>query len=106
MTVLFWALAVIIVFAIALAAQMRMMISMVLRRALAARFGSYPNDVEYRGAILSLGRSPAETEAVKYLEAEYPKPLAHLKLARRISLAGPLALLIVVAIGRFGLGVF
>lgn len=56
MTVLFWALAVIIVFAIALAAQMRMMISMVLRRALAAKFGGGPNDVGYRAAILSLGR--------------------------------------------------
>ena len=106
MTVLFWALAVIIVFAIALAAQMRMMISMVLRRALAAKFGGGPNDVEYRAAILSLGRGPADNEAAKYLEAEYPKPLAHMKLARRVSLAGPLALLIVVAIGRFGLEVF
>lgn len=106
MTVLFWILAVTIVFAIALAAQMRMMISVVLRRALAAKFGGQPGNVEYRAAILSLGRGEADTEERKYLEAEYPRPLAHMKLARRVSMAGPLALLIVVAIGRFGLQAF
>ncbi|MFN4183815.1 MAG: hypothetical protein ACK4M6_03455 [Hyphomonas sp.] len=106
MTVLFWALSVIIVFAIVLAAQMRMIISVALRRALAAKFGGGPSDVEYRAAILSLGRGPATTDAEKHLEAEYPNPVGQLKLARRVSLAGPLALLIVVAIGRFGLGVF
>lgn len=106
MTVLFWTLAVVIVFAILLAAQMRMIISIALRRALAAKFGGTPNEVEYRGAILSLGRGPADTEARQYLEAEYPNPLAHMKLARRVSLAGPIALLAVVAIGRFWLGAF
>lgn len=106
MTVLFWALAVIIVFAILLAAQMRMIISMALRRALAARFGGTPNDVEYRAAILSLGRGPADSEISRYLETDYPNPLAQMKIARRVSMAGPLALLIVVAIGRFWLGAF
>ena len=106
MTILFWTLAVMLVFAIALAAQMRMIISMALRRALAAKFGGGPNDVEYRAAILALGRGPATTDAGNHLEAEYPNPLAHLKLARRVSMAGPLALLIVVAIGRYGLDVF
>lgn len=106
MTVLFWALSVIIVFAILLAAQMRMIISMALRRALAAKFGGTPNDVEYRAAILSLGRGPAETDAGKYLETEYPRPSGQMKLARRVSMAGPLALLIVVAIGRYGLDAF
>lgn len=106
MTVLFWALAVIIVFAILLAAQMRMIISMALRRALAAKFGGGPNDVEYRAAILSLGRGPASTDAERHLEAEYPRPVGQMKLARRVSLAGPLALLIVVAVGRFWLGAF
>jgi hypothetical protein len=105
-TILFWTLSVILVFAIALAAQMRMIISMALRRALAAKFGGGPNDVDYRAAILSLGRGPATTDAEKHLETEYPNPVAQMKLARRVSLAGPLALLIVVAIGRFGLGAY
>ncbi|MFN4024497.1 MAG: hypothetical protein ACK4MQ_06680 [Hyphomonas sp.] len=106
MTLLFWALLVIILFAIALAAQMRMMISLVLRRALAAKFGGQPNDVEYRAAILSAGRGPADSEAGKHLEADYPRPLAHLALARRVSMFAPLLLLIVVAAGRFWLGAF
>ena len=106
MTVLFWTLAVITLFAIALAAQMRMMISVVLRRALAAKLGGQPNDVEYRATILAAGRGPADTEAGQHLEAEYPRPLAHLKLARRVSMAAPAVLLLIVAIGRFWLGVF
>lgn len=106
MTVIFWTLAVITVFALALAAQMRMMISVVLRRALAAKFGGGPNDLEYRAAILSLGRGEADTEARKYLEAEYPNPLAHMKLARRVSMGGPVILLAIVAAGKFWLGVF
>ena len=106
MTVVFWALAVILAFAITLAAQMRMMISIVLRRALAAKFGGGPNDAEYRAAIFAYGRGPADSEAGRYLEAEYPRPLAHLALARRVSLIAPLLLLAVVLAGRFTLGAF
>lgn len=104
MTVLFWALVILTAFAIALAAQMRMMISVVLRRALAAKFGGEPSDAVYRAAIFAIGRGPADSEAGQYLQAEYPRPLTHLALARRISLFAPLVLLVVVLAGRFALG--
>jgi len=104
-TVLFWTLAVIIAFAIALAAQMRVLISYSLRRALSAKLGGGPHDPDYRAAILLAGRGAPEGEAGHHLAAEYPVPVAWLNLARRISLFGPFLLLLLVLAGRFALGV-
>ncbi len=103
--VLFWTLAVVIAFSIALAAQMRVLISYSLRRALSAKLGADPNHADYRAAILLAGRGAPEGEAGQYLAAEYPVPLGWLKLARRVSLFGPFLLLLVVLAGRLVLGV-
>jgi hypothetical protein len=104
--IVFWVLAAILGFAILLAAQMRMLLSIVLRRALAAKFGGKHTDTAYRTAIYDAGRIPPDNEHTRYLSTEYPKPLAHLQLARRVALVAPALLLLLVLTGRYGLGVF
>jgi hypothetical protein len=103
--IVFWTLATLLAFAILLAAQMRVLVSFVLRRALAAQFGGQPNDSAYRIAIYDVGRVTPQGEYALYLSTEYPRPVAHLALARRVALVAPGLLLIVVLAGRFGFGV-
>lgn len=105
MIIVFWTLAVVLAFAILLAAQMRVLVSIVLRRALAARFGGQPNDSAYRVAIYDAGRVAPQGEYALYLSTEYPRPVAHLALARRVALIAPALLLLVVLAGRFVFGV-
>ena len=106
MIIVFWVLAAILGFAILLAAQMRMLLSIVLRRALAAKFGGKHTDSEYRTAIYDAGRIPPDNDHTRFLSTEYPKPLAHLALARRVALIAPALLLVLVLTGRYGLGAF
>jgi len=103
--IIFWTLAALLAFAILLAAQMRMLLSIVLRRALAAKFGGKHTDAAYRTAIYDAGRIAPESEHAHYLSTEYPRPIAHLTLARRVALVAPALLLVLVLAGRFGLGV-
>jgi hypothetical protein len=103
--IVFWTLAALLAFAILLAAQMRMLLSIVLRRALAAKFGGEHTDTEYRTAIYDAGRTAPDSEHARYLSTEYPNPVAHLVLARRVALIAPGLLLILVLTARYGLGV-
>ncbi len=105
MIVVFWTLAALLAFAILLAAQMRMLLSIVLRRALAAKFGGKHTDAAYRTAIYDTGRIPPDSPHTLFLSTEYPKPIAHLALARRVALIAPGLLLIVFLAARFGFGV-
>ncbi|MDP3459935.1 MAG: hypothetical protein Q8S09_11750 [Hyphomonas sp.] len=105
MIIVFWVLAAALAFAILLAAQMRMLLSIVLRRALAAKFGGKHTDTEYRTAIYDAGRTAPDSEHARYLSTEYPNPVAHLVLARRVALIAPGLLLLLVLAGRFALGV-
>ncbi len=106
MIYLIWFLAAALAFAILLAAQMRLLLSSVLRRALADKFGGGHQDARYRTAIFEIGRGPPTSEDTLYLTSEYPRPLAHLTLARRVSLFAPGLLLIVILAGRFAFGAF
>ena len=106
MIVVFWVLVAALGFAVLLAAQMRMLLSIVLRRALVEKFGGEHKDARYRTALFEIGRGTPTSEDTLYLTTEYPRPLAHLALARRVSLIAPGLLLIVVLAGRFALGVF
>ncbi len=105
MIIVFWVLAALLAFAILLAAQMRMLLSIVLRRALAAKFGGKHTDAAYRTAIYDAGRAAPDSQHALYLSTEYPKPVAHLILARRVALIAPGLLLLLVLAGRFALGV-
>ncbi len=105
MTPLFWILLGLGLFAFVLAVQMRMIISVALRRALAARFGGLPTDTAYRLAVVDAATPTPASEAALHLAQTYPNPLSHLRLARRTCLIAPLFILLVLAAGRLVLGV-
>lgn len=112
-TVIFWILCGGLAFAFALAVQMRVLIALVLRRALKAWRSVFEDrEKANRAVVLAAGALPAESEtdadlkaAVEHLRATYPKPLAHLRTARRYSLVTPIFLLALLALGRTVLGV-
>ena len=101
MTALAWTLLTLTGFAFALSVQMRVMIAISLRRALAAKFGGEGRDPAYHHAVQTAGRQLAATDLVRHLEAIYPVPLEHLSLARRASLILPFVLLGIAVMGRF-----
>jgi hypothetical protein len=104
-TILFWILVALLGFSILLAAQMRILLSIVLRRALAEKFGGKHTDARYRTALYEIGRGAPASEDTVYLSTEYPRPLAHLALARRVALIAPALLLAVFLAGRYALKV-
>jgi hypothetical protein len=61
-------------FALVLAAQMRMLISVSLRRALADKFGGDHRDPAYRDAIASSGKTDTPGEHLAWLMETYPAP--------------------------------
>ena len=110
--VLFWGLVIIVAFAAALAVQMRMMIGVVLRRALRA-WRAELEDVQKANAAIVSAASDADvptdaepwlTETVAHLRTTYPNPLNHLRTARRYSVLAPIVLFGLLAYGRIGLG--
>ncbi|MEL6830563.1 MAG: hypothetical protein AAFO63_10545 [Pseudomonadota bacterium] len=111
--VLFWILVIVVVFAAALAVQMRMMIGLVLRRALRAWRTELEDPQKANQAVLGAAGDKALpddaelwlSESVAHLRTTYPKPLGHLRLTRRFSALAPLVLVGLLALGRFGLGV-
>lgn len=110
--VIFWILCGGLAFAFVLAVQMRVMIALVLRRALKAWRSVFEDrEKANRAVVLAAGTLPAESEsdsdikeAAKHLRETYPNPLAHLRTARRYSLATPVLLLALLALGRMALG--
>lgn len=96
--VAFWIIGGVLAFGFALAVQMRVMIAVVLRRALTALFGeSSAHTTAVREATIG---SRASKESQHLLET-YPRPLAHMRLARRWSLIFPVLLLALIAARRF-----
>lgn len=110
--VLFWGLVIIVAFAAALAVQMRMMIGVVLRRALRAWRPELEDPQKANQAVLgAAGDNPLPDDAepwladtVAHLRTTYPNPLSHLRTARRYSVLAPIVLFGVLAYGRIGLG--
>ena len=110
--VLFWILLGSVGFAFALAVQMRMMIALVLRRALKAWRPVFEDrELANQAVILAAGVEASVQEdgdiadAAKHLRETYPNPLNHLRTARRYSVVTPVLLIGLLAIGRFALGV-
>ena len=110
--IIFWTLIVLAAFAFALAVQMRVMIGILLRKALMARDAAL--DAGQANAAISWAAGQADlpdeaepwlNEQVDVLRADYAKPLSHLRIARRWCLIAPVLVLLLVALGRFRLGV-
>ncbi|MEM9180766.1 MAG: hypothetical protein AAGA89_13710 [Pseudomonadota bacterium] len=112
-TVLFWILFGVLGFGFALAVQMRVMVALVLRRALKAWRSDLEDRVKANSAVVwAAGAKPLPesakpwlNEAVAHLQATYPMPLHHLRRARKYSVVLLVLLIFLIAIGRFGLGV-
>lgn len=110
---MFWILLGGLAFGFALAVQMRMMIALVLRRALKAWNAAFEDRAKANAAVI-LAAAPGDfadeldadaKAAAAHLRSTYPNPLAHLRTARRYSLILPVLLLVLLAIGRVVLGV-
>ena len=84
-------------FAFVLAAQMRMLISVLLRRALADKFGGDHRDPAYRAAVAASGKTDTPGEHLAWLTETYPAQLSHLRLARRVTYTAPMAILLSLA---------
>lgn len=111
--VIFWIVLGGLGFAFALAVQMRMMIALVLRRALKAWRPEFEDRVKANAAVIwAAGETPVSDdmqaglgEAVEHLRTTYPNPLSHLRTARRYSVVTPVLLFAVLVVGRVVLGV-
>jgi len=112
-TVLFWIVLGGLGFAFALAVQMRVVVALVLRRALNAWRPVFADRVNANQAVVlaaAAGAVPGDTDAamcdaVDHLRATYPMPLEHLRKARRYSVILPFLLLGLLGLGRVVLGV-
>ena len=111
--VFFWIVLGGLAFAFALAVQMRMMIALVLRRALKAWNTAFEDRAKANQAVVLAASQagsgdvlePEMTAAVTHLRTTYPNPLSHLRTARRYSLVTPVLLVVLLALGRVILGV-
>ena len=101
-----WIVLGLVGFLFLLAVQMRMLISVSLRRALAEKFGGDYRSADYRAAVRATAAPAPEGEHAAFLIETYPLPLSHLRLARRVTYTAPMAILLVLAWLRFGLRAF
>lgn len=105
-TILFWAAFAALGFAFALAVQMRVITAHVLRKALEAHDPALePAQAGAAVVHAANGGAPAGAgdwlmSASAHLIETYPKPLSHLRIARRASLVMPVAILVLVAARR------
>ena len=106
MTLFMFVLLGLTLFALALALQMRFLIAASLRMALSHHFGGLQNDPAYRKGVADAGRQVSHSEQASYLNEHFPKPLAHIRLARRISVYALPAIIIELAVLRLWIGAF
>lgn len=102
-TILFWVLFGGLAFAFALALQMRVITAHVLRKALEAHNPTLA-PAEAGEAVRHAGKADVPDSspcwllnATNHLVATYPRPLNHLRLARRASLVLPVTIFILLA---------
>ncbi len=94
------------IFALALALQMRWLISVSLRRALAEKFGGLYTDHRYQRSVADAGRPVEHTQDATWLNVTYPDQVAQLRLARRVSIYALPVIIALLAALRFGVGAF
>jgi len=99
-TVIFWILLGLTGFALALALQMRVMIGVVVARALRARDQSLEIAAS-RLAVVKAGNGETGDASVDHIHATYPAQVSQLRLARRVSIVTPILIVLIIAAGRY-----
>lgn len=97
-------------FVFALAVQMRILSGIALKRAARAKFETL-DDGTARFAVANAVSGPMALEpgdeagdAAHWLAGEYPTAIRHIRLARKVSVAMPVLLVLVAAVWRFTVG--
>ncbi|MEZ5997444.1 MAG: hypothetical protein R3B98_01975 [Hyphomonas sp.] len=106
MLVFAWILTGLVGFAFLLAVQMRLLISVSMRRALAQEFGGDYRDAVHKASVQATRLEAPEDTGAAWLLETFPHPVAHLRLARRVSYTAPMALFLLLAYLRLGLKAF
>ncbi len=109
-TILFWTLVGSLAFGFALGVQMRVMVALVLRKALEAANESL-SEAEARQIVVRAANRlrPGEADPgpdVTYLRQTHPGAVGHLRLARKATRILPAFVFLLLVIGRKFMGVF
>ena len=98
--VLFWTLFGVTAFAFALAIQMRVIIGVIVARALRARDKTLSIRAS-RLAMVKAGNGEIGSPEVDHIHATYPAQVRQIRLARRVSIVTPILIVLIIAAGRY-----
>jgi len=98
--VIFWTAFGVVAFAFALAIQMRVIIGVIVARALRARDKNLSIKAS-RLAMVQVGNGESGNAEAEYVHATYPAQVRQLRLARRVSVICPVLIVIIFALGRY-----
>ncbi len=96
---LFWTVFAALSFAFALAIQMRIILGVIIARALRARDDTLSIKAS-RLAMVRAGNGISDDDATAHIHATYPDQVRQLRLARKISVIMPVLIVATVAIWR------
>lgn len=99
LTIFFWVTLTATGFAFALALQMRIMLGVVVARALRARDETLEIPAS-RLAMVRAGNGETGAAAVDHIHATYPEQVRQLRLARRVTAIAPILLFGILVLGR------
>ena len=100
----FWTIFAALCFAFALAIQMRIVLGVVVARALRARDETL-DIAPSRLAMVRAGNGESGDDLTDHIHSTYPEQVRQLRLARKVSVVTPVLIVITVAIWRiFGQG--
>lgn len=95
----FWVLLGVFSFAFVLALQMRLMIGVIVARALRARDENL-DIAASRLAVVKAGNGQTGEATIDHIHATYPEQMAQLRLARRVSIILPVFISGLLILGR------
>lgn len=98
--VLFWTLFGVVAFAFALAWQMRVLIGVIVARALRAR-NTTLSIPDSRLAMVKAGNGETGSPEVDHIHATYADQVRQLRRARRVSVVAPVLIVTLLLVGRY-----
>jgi len=97
--IIFWTVFAALCFAFALAIQMRIVLGVVVARALRARDDTL-DIAPSRLAMVRAGNGENDDDHTQHIHATYPEQVRQLRLARKVSVITPVLIVATVAIWR------